>query len=93
MAARVEIITYQNDDALILNRGALRLDKARWTVQVLRDGRFEEVEVKIGAKQHRSVEILAGLVQGDQVLLNTLSINEGWPDNLSSLPAVGNGSN
>jgi len=93
MAARVEIITYRNNDALILNRGALRLEEGRWTVQVLRDGRFEEVEVKIGAKQHRSVEILAGLVQGDQVLLNTLSINEGWPDNLSSLPAVGNGSN
>lgn len=74
MLATVEVIVTEFQDALTVPRGALRLIGGGWTVQVRRNGRLTEVEVKTGACQGRLVQVLEGLLEGDQVLLHTVPV-------------------
>lgn len=69
MVGQAEIIVAAKDGVLLAPRGALRLRAGHWFARVLRNGRPAEVEVTLGERQGREIEILNGLAEGDQVLL------------------------
>ena len=75
MVARVEITTSHKEDALIVPKGALRLQDGAWTVRALRDGHLVDTEVQIGERSGRAVEVLAGLAEGEQVLMKTAPLS------------------
>jgi HlyD family secretion protein len=74
MNAEVEIVVAQQEAALAVPKGALRLKDGHWIVRALRNGRVVDVEVKPGLRQGRTVEVLTGLSEGDQVVLDTVSL-------------------
>ena len=69
MTADVEIITAQNDDALLISESALRRKDGGWYVQVLENGAPREVFVQAGIRAKGMVEIVSGLAEGDQVII------------------------
>ncbi len=74
MSAQVEITIALREAALTVPKGALWLKDGRWMVSTQRNGRLVDVEVVTGVRQGRVVEVLDGLSEGDQVLLNTASL-------------------
>jgi len=76
MVARATIIISEREDVVLAPKGALQSHGGRWTARVSRDGRIEEVQVEVGARQGRMVEVLAGLSAGDQVAVNTIPLIE-----------------
>jgi len=73
MTAQVEIITSQKADALLVPREALRMRDGKWVVRVLRHGSPVEVEIEIGQRKDRVVEVLKGLAEGEEVVIGTIS--------------------
>jgi HlyD family secretion protein len=69
MTATIEIATEAREAALVVPRGALRLQDGGWVAQVLRDGQTTTVPVSVGLSQGREMEVLKGLSEGDRVLL------------------------
>ena len=79
MTAEVEIVVSQRENALIVPKGALGLVDGRWIVRKGSAGRLVDAEVKTGVRQGRVVEVLEGLAEGDQVLLNAAPLAQGEP--------------
>jgi membrane fusion protein, multidrug efflux system len=69
VTATVEIETYRNDDALILNQRDIIESSAGTTVLVARDGAAVAVPVEIDHRQGLLVEVAAGLRAGDEVII------------------------
>jgi HlyD family secretion protein len=74
MSLSVEVETARREQALVLPVAALRTlpnpDSANQVaIRWVRDGRVAEQTVKLGLRTLESVEVLAGLSAGDQVLL------------------------
>jgi RND family efflux transporter MFP subunit len=69
MFARVELLVETRRGALTIPAEALRLGEAKPSVMVVREGIVEPVTVEVGASDPRGVEILAGLTEGDLVIL------------------------
>jgi HlyD family secretion protein len=63
------IIVAQKADALRVPVGALFRLRERWTVFVVADGRARERPVEVGLRGSREAEIVAGLSQGEEVVL------------------------
>jgi HlyD family secretion protein len=76
MIARATIIISEKGDVVLVPKGALQNHDGRWIARVSRDGRLEDVEVQLGARQGRMVEVLGGLSAGDQVAVNTIPLVE-----------------
>lgn len=70
----VQIETYRNNNAVILNQQEIVEDGQRQSVFVARDGRAVEVPVEVGAQQGLFVEILSGLEPGDQVITRGIEL-------------------
>lgn len=83
MVARVEIVAAEHRDALLLPKGALSRQGGQWTAAVVRDRVPVDVAVTIGEKQGRTVRVIEGLAEGDQVLLNAV------PPSLSAVAGAG----
>ncbi|MCB1754251.1 MAG: HlyD family efflux transporter periplasmic adaptor subunit [Gammaproteobacteria bacterium] len=68
---RVEarIITWQNDDALIVPSSALFRNGQQWAVFLVRDGKAVLHQISIGRDNGIDAEVLDGLAVGDQVIL------------------------
>lgn len=69
MTADIEIITASKENTLVIPEEALQRKKGRNIVEVYKEGRIEEREVKIGLKSDNKIEIVSGLKQGQQVIL------------------------
>ena len=80
MVAQVEIITSEKADALLVPRAGLRLREEKWVVWVLRNGRLVGVEVEIGQRQGRAVEVLGSLAEGEEVVIGTIYPSTGQWD-------------
>jgi multidrug efflux pump subunit AcrA (membrane-fusion protein) len=65
----VKIITKKKDDTLIIPTQALRTFMSRNYVQILDGERISEADVEIGIKTSTEVEILAGVEEGQQLIL------------------------
>lgn len=71
MSATLEIIIYQNNDALLLPVEAVQMiGNDRAIVRMKKEGQLnsEEVEIKVGRTTFDSVEILQGLSEGETVI-------------------------
>jgi HlyD family secretion protein len=71
-SAQVSIVVAASDATLTVPSSAVHLDGGTATVQVLRDGTVEEVEVERGAVGPERTEIADGLAEGDEVVLADL---------------------
>jgi RND family efflux transporter MFP subunit len=69
MFARVEVLVETRHRALIIPTEAIRLGEAVPTVMVVRAGVVEAVPVELGAADARGTQVLKGLSDEDQVIL------------------------
>ena len=69
MFARVEVLVETRPGALTLPAEALRLGDAKPSVMVVRNGIVEMAPIEVGLSDARGVEVLAGLGDKDQVIL------------------------
>ena len=69
MFARVEVLAETRQGALTIPTEAVRLGEAQPTVMIVREGAVEAVPVELGAADARGVQVLKGLSDKDQVIL------------------------
>ncbi len=69
MFARVEALVDKRVNALTIPVEAIRLGEAKPAVMVVRNGIVEDVPVELGVSDARSVEVLRGISEADQVIL------------------------
>ncbi|QGG56299.1 efflux RND transporter periplasmic adaptor subunit [Paenibacillus sp. B01] len=69
-SAQLEIQLQKRDNAIVLPRAALRTYMNRFYVQVAEGERRKEVDVEVGLMTPTEVEIVKGLQDGQQVILN-----------------------
>lgn len=69
MAASLTIVTVERDDALLLPRRAVERVGGGFYVTALRAGRRERVRVTLGIGDEQFYEVLAGLAEGDAVVV------------------------
>ncbi|CAI6086861.1 efflux RND transporter periplasmic adaptor subunit [Cohnella sp. JJ-181] len=65
----IRIILQHKDDVIKIPRSGLRSSMGRSYVRVLQDGKLREVDVEPGISASTEVEIVAGLSEGDSVVL------------------------
>jgi membrane fusion protein (multidrug efflux system) len=83
-------VTLANDDreALVIPEEALSPEAERQYVFVVRDGKAERLEVRIGDRRPGSVEVLAGLKSGDRVIVEgTQKVRDGAPVRTTEMAA------
>lgn len=68
MFGRVNIVHDVHENAVLVPRGAVIIEDAKSTVFVIRDGHAKREIVQTGYANNGSIEILAGLQAGDQVV-------------------------
>lgn len=78
MFATVRIVTDSRPDALIVSKKALVLETDEDDVFAVRDGKAERVRIELGYTDGDRVQVVSGLVEGDQVI--TVG-HEGLKDN------------
>ena len=69
MFARVEVLVETRPGALTLPAEALRLGDAKPSVMIVKDGIVEMAPIELGLSDARGIEVLAGLRDTDQVIL------------------------
>ncbi len=69
MYARVEVVVETRHGILTIPREAVRLGEAEPTVMVVREGVVEAVPVQLGVADARGIQVLKGLSDKDQVIL------------------------
>jgi len=75
MTANVHIIVARKDNALLVPARAVRASGKQKVVQVLRGDQVEEVAVEVGLGNENQVEIVKGLQEGDEVVINVTPTN------------------
>lgn len=71
MTARVDIITSEKENALVVPIAALKTnDKGSYVLRVTEGGKTEEIPVTTGIYSDDYVEILSGLTEGDTVSIS-----------------------
>jgi multidrug efflux pump subunit AcrA (membrane-fusion protein) len=72
MTANVDIVSASAEDALLVPNRAIEADRAAGRYYVSRQaagGAVERVEVRIGLRNESQTQIVAGLAEGDRVVL------------------------
>lgn len=76
MTARVDIITSEKENALVVPIAALKTnDKGSYVLRVTEGGKTEEIPVTTGIYSDDYVEILSGLTEGDTVSISYTASN------------------
>lgn len=75
MTANVNIEVARRENALLIPNRAVRFRGKQQVVDVLRDGRQVEVPVTVGLSNEQETEVLSGLSEGDQVIINVMPAN------------------
>ncbi|MDI6717105.1 MAG: HlyD family efflux transporter periplasmic adaptor subunit [Actinomycetota bacterium] len=73
MAANASIITETKDNVLLIPSNASRSVGNQTTVTVLKNGQPQQVPVTLGLYSDSQVEVVSGLSEGDEVVIETLS--------------------
>lgn len=66
----VRVAVWHADDVLVVPAGALFREGNEWKTFVFRDGKARSVALEAGRTDGRFTEVLAGLAEGDEVLLH-----------------------
>lgn len=74
VTANVEVETYRNDDAIIINQREVIDTGDSESVYVARDGRAVRTPIEIGHQQGLFVEIISGLAPGDEVVTQGIEL-------------------
>ncbi|EKD99793.1 MAG: hypothetical protein ACD_22C00172G0003 [uncultured bacterium] len=72
MNVSAEIIVDQKNNVLLIPTGAIQTGRGKSMVKVKNGDGVEEVEVKTGISDSDNTEIISGLNEGDEVVINTL---------------------
>lgn len=79
MTATANIIVDRRDNALLVPNRAIRSQGGQRVVQVLYNGQVIAVPVQLGLSNDTATEVLSGLQEGDQVILNTTTtVSQGF---------------
>lgn len=73
LTAGIEILVEKRDRVLLAPVQSVLAFGKRQVVFVIREGRPTRVDVKVGASNEQSVEILSGLTEGEEVVMNPRS--------------------
>lgn len=71
MAATANIITDTRDNVLLVSSSAVKTQNGQSTVQVLKNGQPQSIQVEVGASSDTQTEIISGLSEGDNVITNS----------------------
>lgn len=85
-SAKVAVLT--RDGVVAVPTAAIRVQGAKRTVQVLREGKAVATEIQIGIANDTLTEVLSGLVVGDQVVVASLPLVTDSPAPRSPSPSV-----
>lgn len=77
MAVNAVIITDTKDNVLLVPATAVQNQNGKNTIKVMKNGQAKNVPVEIGAGSDTQIEIVSGLSQGDEVVVNPTAINNG----------------
>ena len=90
MFVRVRVIVGERSNALLVPEEAIVPRGSEFFVYKVIDGQAREVPVKIGVRRDARVEIVEGLVAGDQVVTAGMRLSrDGQPVKVVNRPAVG----
>ncbi len=70
MNAEIEIVTAHKDSALVIPYSAITFTDDKTYVYLLRDGKKEKKEIETGIVTDLEIEVVSGLDQQDQVIVN-----------------------
>ena len=73
MSASAEIILEQHDDVLLIPNRAIQGSLEKPWVEVLVNGKSEQREITMGLSDGASTEVLAGLAEGEEIVLPQVS--------------------
>jgi multidrug efflux pump subunit AcrA (membrane-fusion protein) len=71
MTATVSILARRRDSVLLVPNSAIRYEKDRPYVEVIRDGQPQTRPVTLGLDDGAQAEVVEGLAEGDQVTVGT----------------------
>jgi len=69
MFARAEIQIGYHENTLVMPRAALLEEEGKYYAVAVRNGRTHRAEISLGYRDGDMIEVLSGLVEGDQVVL------------------------
>lgn len=69
-ALDVEVVVWRRDQALVLPLSALFRDEEGWSCYVMANGMAEPRRLEIGQRNDFEVEVLSGVVEGEEVILH-----------------------
>lgn len=72
MNIQAEIVIKEKSDVLYVPTAAIRTVKNKSTVVVIRNGIEETIEVETGISDDSNTEVISGLNDGEEILINTL---------------------
>jgi RND family efflux transporter MFP subunit len=72
MGVEAEILIEQKDNVLIVPTSAITTSRGKKTVNKSANGKPEKVDVTTGLSDSANTEILSGLNEGDQIIINSL---------------------
>lgn len=73
MFAKINILNDEATPSLLVPKEAvIRVEQSNRVVLALGDGRFKSINVEIGRTDNETIEILSGLVSGDEVVTSAL---------------------
>lgn len=73
MTAQANIILSSKDNVLLVPTSAVQTLNGQTTVQVMRNGTAETVNVETGAQSDTQTEIIAGLSEGDTIITSVIT--------------------
>ena len=77
MSVFSQVVLSQHDHLLTVTRLALIQREGQWMVYQVEGGRAHQRYVKIGRRDDNSAEVLEGLKEGDQVVINPSNVDDG----------------
>ncbi len=89
MTARVSIRIAESKGSLLVPLAAVKSSNGELYVMVVRDGKEQRVKVTTGITGESKIEILSGLVEGDQVMVATAKSQAGNAPRGGGLPGMG----
>jgi multidrug efflux pump subunit AcrA (membrane-fusion protein) len=77
MSASASIITQVKDNALIVPSSSIQTTNGQSTIQIMKDGKPQQVQIETGISSGTQTEISAGVSEGDTIVTRTITATSG----------------